>query len=207
MSPDQFTRLQLDRHQRHKLTWRPYSQPQEGAVHHFIQMGTSSSGLEAKPMKRISCLVSVVAMLLMVCSPMLAAQEAETKMTTPLADEAEADTTYEPENALEMGEISGADEYYRLCAVCHGEQGRGDGPMARVLKTPPPNLTLLAKNNGGHFPFLSVLEMIDGRNMIAVHGSREMPVWGESLARDYDQFIARTIELELLLHLDSLQVK
>jgi len=27
------------------------------------------------------------------------------------------------------------------------------------------------------------------------------------LSRDYDQYVARTIELELLLHLDSLQVK
>ena len=59
----------------------------------------------------------------------------------------------------------------------------------------------------GHFPFLRVLEMIDGRNMIEVHGTREMPVWGESLTRDYDQFIARTIELELMLHLNSLQAK
>ena len=158
-------------------------------------------------MKNVSCLVSAVAFFLMVCSPTHAAQEAETKMTTPLADEAKPDMTYEPENAFEMGEISGADEYYRLCAVCHGEAGRGDGPMARVLKTPPPNLTLLAKNNDGHFPFLRVLAMIDGRNMIEVHGSREMPVWGESLTRDYDQFIARTIELEMLLHINSLQVK
>ena len=80
-------------------------------------------------------------------------------------------------------------------------------PCRACSKTPPPNLTLLAKNNGGHFPFLRVLEMIDGRNMIEVHGTREMPVWGESLTRDYDQFIARTIELELMLHLNSLQVK
>ena len=158
-------------------------------------------------MKRVFCLISVVALLLTVGSPTQAAQAAESKMTSPSVDEAETDTTYEPENALEMGEISGADEYYRLCAVCHGEGARGDGPMSRMLKTPPPNLTLLAKNNGGHFPFLRVLEMIDGRNMIEVHGTREMPVWGESLTRDYDQFIARTIELEVLLYLNSLQVK
>ena len=158
-------------------------------------------------MNRVFCLMTVYAVFLMAFSPTQAAQEADTKMTSPTTGEAETDTTYEPENALEVGEISGADEYYRLCSVCHGEGGRGDGPMARMLKTPPPNLTLLAKNNGGHFPFLSVLEMIDGRNMIAVHGNREMPVWGESLTRDYDQFVARTIELELLLHLNSLQVK
>ena len=158
-------------------------------------------------MNRVFCLMTVYAVFLMAFSPTQAAQEADTKMTSPTTGEAETDTTYEPENALEVGEISGADEYYRLCSVCHGEGGHGNGPMARMLKTPPPNLTLLAKNNGGHFPFLSVLEMIDGRNMIAVHGNREMPVWGESLTRDYDQFVARTIELELLLHLNSLQVK
>ena len=158
-------------------------------------------------MKRGFCLTTVFVVFLLAFSPTQAAQEAGTKMTSPSVEEAETYTGYEPENAFEMGEISGADEYYRLCAVCHGEAARGDGPMSRMLKTPPPNLTLLAKNNGGHFPFLRVLEMIDGRNMIEVHGTREMPVWGESLTRDYDQFIARTIELEVLLHLNSLQVK
>jgi mono/diheme cytochrome c family protein len=170
-------------------------------------METPGSGQKDKLMKRVFCLVSVVALLLTVGSTTQAAQAAESKMTSPSVDEAETYTAYEPENAMEMGEISGADEYYRLCAVCHGEGARGDGPMSRMLKTPPPNLTLLAKNNGGHFPFLRVLEMIDGRNMIEVHGTREMPVWGVSLTRDYDQFIARTIELEVLLHLNSLQVK
>ena len=158
-------------------------------------------------MKPVFYLMTVLVFSLMACLPTQAAQETETKMTPPSVDEAETDTANEPENALEVGEISGADEYYRLCAVCHGEGGRGDGPMSRMLKTPPPNLTLLAKNNGGHFPFLSVLEMIDGRNMYAAHGSREMPVWGVTLTRDYDQFVARTIQLELLLHLNSLQLK
>jgi len=158
-------------------------------------------------MKRVFCLMTACALFLMTFSPTQAAQEAETKMPTPLADEADPDMTYDPESALEKGKISGAYEYYRLCAVCHGEEGRGGGPMSRMLKTPPPNLTLLAKNNGGHFPFLRVLEMIDGRNMLEVHGSREMPVWGKILTKDYDQFVARAIELELLLHLNSLQVK
>ena len=40
---------------------------------------------------------------------------------------------------------------------------RGDGPMSRMLKTPPANLTQLARNNGGQFPFLRVLAAIDGR--------------------------------------------
>jgi len=158
-------------------------------------------------MKRVPCLMSVIALLLMLCAPAHAAQEAETGATKPPPDEAETDMVYDPESPLEKGKISGAYEYYRLCAVCHGEEARGDGPMSRMLKTPPPDLTLLAKKNGGNFPFLHVLAMIDGRDMVEVHGNREMPVWGQLLTKDYDQFVARAIELELLLYLNSLQVK
>ena len=75
------------------------------------------------------------------------------------------------ENFAEYGEISGADEYNRLCAACHGEDGRGDGPVAGVLKTPPTNLTLLAKNNGGHFPAMRALDFIDGRAGADAHGT------------------------------------
>ncbi|MER3500444.1 MAG: hypothetical protein C4295_03025 [Candidatus Fervidibacterota bacterium] len=32
--------------------------------------------------------------------------------------------------------------YQRHCAVCHGEKGKGDGPLARVLAFPPTDLTL-----------------------------------------------------------------
>ncbi|TYO98253.1 cbb3-type cytochrome c oxidase subunit III [Geothermobacter ehrlichii] len=34
---------------------------------------------------------------------------------------------------------SGADLFARNCAVCHGAEGRGDGPAAASLPTPPAN--------------------------------------------------------------------
>jgi hypothetical protein len=34
------------------------------------------------------------------------------------------------------------------------------------------------------FPFVRVFEMIDGRLDVAMHGSREMPVWGDRYKRD-----------------------
>jgi hypothetical protein len=41
------------------------------------------------------------------------------------------------------------------------------------------DLTVLAKNNNGVFPYDMVYQVIDGRNTsIASHGTREMPVWG-----------------------------
>lgn len=68
---------------------------------------------------------------------------------------------------------------YRLgCAVCHGIDGKGKGPLSGQLKVAPADLTVLAKNNNGLFPVASVYEIIDGRKVIAAHGTREMPIWG-----------------------------
>jgi len=73
----------------------------------------------------------------------------------------------------------GRREYVNSCAVCHGDSGKGDGPIVMSLKNPPTDLTTLQKNNGGVFPFGGVYAIIDGRNAIAAHGSRDMPVWGD----------------------------
>jgi mono/diheme cytochrome c family protein len=74
----------------------------------------------------------------------------------------------------------GKNEYELNCAVCHGLQGRGDGPYARILKTPLPDLTMLSQANGGTFPFQRVYDIIDGTEMIAAHGTRQMPIWGQT---------------------------
>jgi len=73
----------------------------------------------------------------------------------------------------------GKTEYRSSCGSCHGIDGKGDGPVSAALKTPAADLTVLAKNNNGVFPYDMVYQMIDGRNTsIAAHGTREMPVWG-----------------------------
>ena len=70
-------------------------------------------------------------------------------------------------------------EYEIACMPCHGVEGRGDGPRAKTLRAPPADLTQITKSNHGKFPLNKVAEMIDGRAMVAAHGSREMPVWGD----------------------------
>ena len=72
----------------------------------------------------------------------------------------------------------GKQEFDQRCAVCHGADGRGDGPMAESFTTMPANLTVLSKNNGGVYPFSQVYEAIDGRRKIAAHGTSQMPLWG-----------------------------
>jgi mono/diheme cytochrome c family protein len=69
-------------------------------------------------------------------------------------------------------------EYQSKCASCHGSDAKGDGPIADQLKTPPADLTQLAKKNGGVFPLSAVYEKIDGRQEVKAHGRRDMPVWG-----------------------------
>lgn len=74
----------------------------------------------------------------------------------------------------------GKSEYDAACAACHGRNGKGDGPLRSHLVSRVPDLTLLAKNNNGVFPFDRVLQVIDGRQEVKTHGPREMPVWGRA---------------------------
>ena len=78
---------------------------------------------------------------------------------------------------LDIGKM----EYDAACAVCHGRSGTGDdGPIKSLFARPVPNLTVLAKNNKGVFPFDRVFQIIDGREEVKAHGPRDMPVWGRA---------------------------
>jgi mono/diheme cytochrome c family protein len=73
----------------------------------------------------------------------------------------------------------GKREYVNSCAVCHGDGGKGNGPLADWLNKPTSDLTKIQKDNVGVFPFDRIYGMIDGREAIAAHGPREMPIWGK----------------------------
>jgi mono/diheme cytochrome c family protein len=73
---------------------------------------------------------------------------------------------------------SGVEMYKSYCAVCHGVDGKGNGPAAEALKTPPTDLTTLASRNGGKYPALKVTAIIRGEETLAAHGTKEMPIWG-----------------------------
>lgn len=79
----------------------------------------------------------------------------------------------------------GKAEYQNKCAVCHGPSGKGDGGVIDVLKTAPADLTVLSKKNGGVFPFDRVYGVIDGRELVKGHGSREMPIWGQDYSLEH----------------------
>jgi len=79
--------------------------------------------------------------------------------------------------------MTGSELYGQFCASCHGPTARGDGPVAKSLTVPVPDLTLIAARQGGKFPTERVEKTIDGRYVIAAHGTRAMPIWGEGLSR------------------------
>ena len=101
----------------------------------------------------------------------------------------------------------GAREFLTHCAVCHGTDGRGDGPLADKLTHPPKNLTLLSKKNGGAFPDEVIHQIIDGRRLVVFHGSREMPIWGDRFRIEGDGATVRARIIELVTYLKSIQAE
>jgi mono/diheme cytochrome c family protein len=104
---------------------------------------------------------------------------------------------------------SGAEMYKAYCAVCHGNDAKGDGPAAVELKIPPPNLSELAKRHGGKFPGDYVATVLRSGAKAPAHGTADMPVWGplfSSISQgdqgQVDQRIAN-----LTNYIKSLQVK
>ncbi|HRO16237.1 MAG TPA: c-type cytochrome, partial [Paracoccus sp. (in: a-proteobacteria)] len=81
--------------------------------------------------------------------------------------------------APESQATTGAADYARFCASCHGPSGKGDGPLAAGLTPRPADLTGLSRRHGGSFPRLQVMGRINGYTM----GSSDshMPQFGELL--------------------------
>ncbi len=85
---------------------------------------------------------------------------------------------------------SGIRDYQNYCAECHGLTGKGDGPSRLTIPmNPPPNdLTVMARKNGGKFPFDEVVDSIDGRKNIPSHARLQMPFWGTTLQKPGKEF-------------------
>lgn len=109
----------------------------------------------------------------------------------------------------------GKREFETKCAVCHGKDGKGVGPYAEQLKRALPDLTTMARRNGGVFPVNRTYETIEGAGK--GHGTRDMPVWGldytihanEALPDlPYNQAVyVRARIMALLEYLNQLQAK
>jgi mono/diheme cytochrome c family protein len=97
-----------------------------------------------------------------------------------------------PSVSYAQGGDIGQGEYFNSCATCHGEKGKGDGPLAGLLKKPATDLTKIQRDNAGVFPFDRLYQIIDGREPAAAHGPRNMPVWGDRFKREAEGLLITT---------------
>jgi hypothetical protein len=74
--------------------------------------------------------------------------------------------------------------YRQYRASCHGEDGKGHGPVEPYLAVKPSDLIRIAARRGGDFPRDQLGRMIAGDEVVAAHGTRTMPIWGEQLQVD-----------------------
>jgi mono/diheme cytochrome c family protein len=104
--------------------------------------------------------------------------------------------------------VKGPDLFRAHCAVCHGVDAKGKGPMAPTLKVTVPDLTRIAQRNRGTFPADRVRGIIAGDEVRSGHGSREMPIWGPIFHQvEWDQDLGNVRLENLTEYLRSLQQK
>jgi hypothetical protein len=78
--------------------------------------------------------------------------------------------------------VSGLQLYKRYCAVCHGNDLKGNGPISPEFKNPPSDLTTLAQRHDGIFPDEYVRGVLRNGVRKPAHGDTEMPIWGPLFA-------------------------
>jgi mono/diheme cytochrome c family protein len=125
-----------------------------------------------------------------------------------LAQTTSAQVPLKSEEQLEtlIYSVKGPDLFRAHCAACHGEDAAGHGPLAPLLRTEVPDLTVLAKNNKGEFPASLVRKIITGEDVLASHGSRQMPIWGPIFHQiESDQDWGNVRIENLLKYLQSIQ--
>jgi hypothetical protein len=109
---------------------------------------------------------------------------------------------------------AGKREFRHYCVLCHGLSGKGESVMTtfNLLKVTPPDLTQLSKRNNNKFPFWQAYRIIEGREEVAGHGTRDMPIWGDVFIRQEDGRLvdeSRALGriLTLVYYLQSIQEK
>ena len=117
-------------------------------------------------------------------------------------------TTIKKVNARPTATLNGVDLFKEYCAVCHGNDAKGSGPAADALKKRPADLTQLARKNNGEFPELHVMNFIKGQDVVAAHGSRDMPIWGTIFSQmSSNQDLVQVRTYALVKYLEELQAK
>ena len=106
--------------------------------------------------------------------------------------------------------LVGSDLFRAYCANCHGGDGKGQGPVASVLKVSPADLTTLARRHGGKYPAALVRDTLYGARVPSpsvAHGTTEMPLWGAIFRQlDTKESVAKVRVENLVTYVESIQI-
>jgi mono/diheme cytochrome c family protein len=148
-------------------------------------LGAQDQNKKGRAMTRISGIVALAASAALLSGPSRAAEESEA--TTP----------------AELGK----DAYMSHCAVCHGLEGYGNGPLADAMKIAPSDLTRIAAKHDGKFPSDKVADVIRNGGGVLGHGSPSMPAWGLYFAEKGKPEVARERIRALVAYIEGIQEK
>lgn len=139
---------------------------------------------------RVAVIVLLAALIaLLFSAPAAAAQDEEAY------DAQAAPSVVDPGQA-----VLGKHLFRSFCASCHGQAAQGDGSIADMLRVPPADLTKLAAENGGEFPFQRSVAIIDGRENVKGHGTSDMPAWGDAFGEISDSEEQVQVKIQQLVH-------
>ena len=100
---------------------------------------------------------------------------------------------------------SGRDLYIGHCAICHGLDGRGQGPLAQAMKLVPADLTQIAVKHDGTFPDAKVSDIVRNGGAVLGHGSTAMLPWGLYFSERHKPAVGKARIKALVAYLKSLQ--
>ena len=104
-------------------------------------------------------------------------------------------------SAKHVDSLDGRVLYDAYCAACHGPTGRGNGPAARYLSVPVPDLSTLAVRDGEFKPGHVQFHISDQRAVGEV-----MPYWNQILRRNFNSDASFLAARNLARHIERMQV-
>ncbi len=99
---------------------------------------------------------------------------------------------------------AGGETFMRYCALCHGLNGTGLGPLSDALQKAPPDLTQISKRSGGTFPVEKIKGIIEHGGMKS-HGMMAMLAWGKVFNEEMGKDRQGEVINNLAAYIESLQ--
>lgn len=99
-----------------------------------------------------------------------------------------------------MVNLDGHALFDAYCLSCHGQDGKGNGPAAKAVSAPVPDLTLITVRDGQFVPVHVLAHITE------VHTVAEMPYWPDVLRSSCgSEAKAHMAEANLARYIQSLQ--